>query len=394
MPLFDCLPLAAINILGQELDTTDIGVVLLLIVLEGVLSIDNALVLGLLAKRLPKHQRARALWYGLVGAFVFRFIAILTASFLLQWTIVKFIGGGYLVYIAVKHLFFEAKEEHEGKMVVDASGHPQLVDEDTGKSLTSEEEELEIRQRIPLGRSLLAGDEERGDAAESESPRSTPEKAPAKPLMASRGVRSFWGTVLVIELTDIAFAVDSILAAMALAGARQNKLWVVVTGGVIGLILMRFAARMFISLLEKFPRFELSAYLLVIVIGLKLLADWGVNSDWSFNEPKWMANNLGAWKQTFEDVEARRIKMVDGYDTWLEKNWFWGSKGHSHDEQPAAPPVGAAHGQIALPHVPHLLNFHSLKWPESIAFWVIMLICFAIGFVPRRSPQADAGTSH
>src|SRR5688572_3172202 len=157
MPLFDCLPLAAINILGQELDATDIGVVLLLIVLEGVLSIDNALVLGLLAKRLPRHQRARALWYGLLGAFVFRFIAILTASFLLQWTIVKFIGGGYLVYIAVKHLFFEAKEEHEGKMVTDAGGHPQLVDEDTGKPLTSKEEELEIRQRVPLGTSLLEG---------------------------------------------------------------------------------------------------------------------------------------------------------------------------------------------------------------------------------------------
>ena len=92
--------------------------------------------------------------------------------------------------------------------------------------------------------------------------------------------------MLVIELTDIAFAVDSILAAMALAGARQSKLWVVITGGVIGLVLMRFAARMFISLLEKFPRFELSAYLLVIVIGLKLLADWGVNSDWSFDKPQ------------------------------------------------------------------------------------------------------------
>ena len=86
--LIPVLPLAAINILGQNLDATDIGVILLLVVLEGVLSIDNALVLGLLAKRLPKHQRARALWYGLVGAFVFRVIAICTASLLLQWTIV------------------------------------------------------------------------------------------------------------------------------------------------------------------------------------------------------------------------------------------------------------------------------------------------------------------
>ena len=107
--LIDCLPLAAINILGQKLDSTDIAVILLLVVLEGVLSIDNALVLGLLAKRLPKHQRARALSYGLIGAFVFRVIAICTASFLLQWTIVKFLGGAYLVYIAVKHFLFESK---------------------------------------------------------------------------------------------------------------------------------------------------------------------------------------------------------------------------------------------------------------------------------------------
>jgi predicted tellurium resistance membrane protein TerC len=46
---------------GQEVGWGDLGVVGLLVLLEGVLSIDNALVLGLLAKRLPKHQRSRAL---------------------------------------------------------------------------------------------------------------------------------------------------------------------------------------------------------------------------------------------------------------------------------------------------------------------------------------------
>ena len=61
-----------IEFFGQRAETSDIAVVLLLIVLEGVLSIDNALVLGLLAKRLPKHQQKKALTYGLVGAFVFR----------------------------------------------------------------------------------------------------------------------------------------------------------------------------------------------------------------------------------------------------------------------------------------------------------------------------------
>jgi YkoY family integral membrane protein len=381
MQFFDSLPLADINVLGQHLDATDIGVILLLVVLEGVLSIDNALVLGLLAKRLPKHQQARALWYGLVGAFVFRFIAIVTASFLLQWTIVKFVGGAYLVYIAVKHLFFEAKEEHEQKVVTDASGAAALVDEATGKALTAAEEDLEIKERVPIGTSLLKGDAEpaANDAA----------KAPK----TSGRPRSFWGTVLVIELTDIAFAVDSILAAMALAGARQNKLWVVYTGGLLGVLLMRFAAALFIKLLERFPRFELSAYLLVIVIGLKLLADWGFNSDWSFDKPQWVANSLGGWKKTFENVEEKRLGMVHSYDDWLKRNWFFGEKGHSADDhaaQPQPPEGKQVDQEIVLPHAPHLLNFHSLKWPECILFWIVMVICFAVGFAPRRSQGAES----
>src|SRR5215813_5040393 len=94
---------------GQTFDPHDLAIVGLLIVLEGVLSIDNALVLGLLAKRLPKRMQGKALTYGLVGAFVFRIIAIATASFLLRWTFAKFLGGAYLVYVAIKHFFFESK---------------------------------------------------------------------------------------------------------------------------------------------------------------------------------------------------------------------------------------------------------------------------------------------
>jgi len=57
------------------------------------------------------------------------------------------------------------------------------------------------------------------------------------------------------------------------------KLWVVITGGMLGVILMRVAAALFIKLLERFPRFEASAYLLVLTIGVKLLVDWAVNSE-------------------------------------------------------------------------------------------------------------------
>jgi predicted tellurium resistance membrane protein TerC len=87
---------------SQTFEIHDIFVVLILVVLEGVLSIDNALVLGLLARRLPESQRAKALSYGLIGALIFRIVAIFLAGWMLRWNFVKLIGGGYLIYLAGK----------------------------------------------------------------------------------------------------------------------------------------------------------------------------------------------------------------------------------------------------------------------------------------------------
>src|SRR5258708_17330931 len=94
---------------NQSFDLHDLFVILVLIVLEGVLSIDNALVLGLLARRLPQGQRRKALTYGLIGAFVFRVIAIFCASWLLRSRFVKLLGGAYLVYLALRHLLVRPK---------------------------------------------------------------------------------------------------------------------------------------------------------------------------------------------------------------------------------------------------------------------------------------------
>src|SRR4051812_27680365 len=127
---------------GQTFEPHDIAIVGLLIVLEGVLSIDNALVLGILAKRLPKHLQGRALTYGLVGAFVFRVIAIATASFLLSWTVAKLLGGLYLIYISIKHFFFERGENEH--LTVGADGQPHLADPKTGAPLSAEAEAKEL----------------------------------------------------------------------------------------------------------------------------------------------------------------------------------------------------------------------------------------------------------
>ena len=239
--------LAVIEFFGQTLDWSDLGMIGLLVLLEGALSIDNALVLGLLAKRLPKDQQRKALTYGLIGAFVFRFIAVFMAALLLKWRIVKLLGGGYLVYIAVKHLFFESHDD-DGEVHFTAEGEPTLIHERTGEPLTPEEEEAEIQQRAHL-------------------------PLPRQPRKGAK----FWPTVFVIELTDIAFAVDSILAAIGVVGSRPSKLWVIIVGGLLGVILMRFAAVIFIKMLDRFPRFGTAAYLLVLVIGGKLLVDWWFN---------------------------------------------------------------------------------------------------------------------
>ncbi|MGL4514198.1 MAG: TerC family protein [Lacipirellulaceae bacterium] len=300
----DFLPIATL-FLGQDMAWGDLGVVGLLVLLEGVLSIDNALVLGILAKRLPKEQRSKALTYGLVGAFVFRFIAVLLAAYLLQWRWVKLLGGGYLMYIALKHLLIDSRTSHNDATAVEESdGEIGLVDEATGEPLTPEQEKSELEERLPAAvLEQVAGRES-----------------------ATKYAR-FWPTVLVIELTDIAFAVDSILAAMALVGspppghpteAPHPKLWVIVLGGILGIVLMRFAAVLFIRLLERFPRFEEAAYLLVAVIGAKLLADWGFNS--------------------------------------------------------------AEH--------PHVVDFHDWRHPAFWAFWVSMASCFAVGFLPKKRAAA------
>lgn len=362
----------------------DLWTLAVLTFMEGILSIDNAIVLGLLAKRLPKSLQPKALNWGMMLAFIFRFAAIFAASLLLRWTIVKLLGGGYLAYIAIRHLFFEAKHEEAEQIKLDAHGHPILL-EASGAELTPGEREEDIKERVPVY---------------------------IKPEEKGGGTANLWPTVASIGLTDIAFAVDSILAAIALVGSAKDptqyhpKLWLVITGGGLGMIVLRFAAGAFIKMLERFPRFELSAYLLVLLIGSKLLFDWGLNSDWSFNQPAWAARMLGTSKQSFEKLEASRRAMAKDYEDWLSKRWIFEIKPHhdeaehKHDEanhkedvehkeadkadakKEDAQPAQEAAAKTEPP--PHLLDFHSFWRPESLTFWGLMLVSFLVGFMPPR----------
>ncbi|WP_411674999.1 MULTISPECIES: TerC family protein [Cytobacillus] len=194
-------------------------VLLVLIVLEGLLAADNALVLAIMVKHLPEKERKKALFYGLAGAFVFRFASLFAISFLVDVWQIQALGAIYLIFIAANHIF----------------------------------------------RKFLVKKHDVPDPS-------------AKPKKKS----GFWMTVLKVELADIAFAIDSILAAIALAMALPptgigtigsmdtGQFLVVFAGGMIGLIIMRFAANIFVDLLHKRPGLEITAFLIVGWVGVKL----------------------------------------------------------------------------------------------------------------------------
>ncbi|MBS1704679.1 MAG: TerC family protein [Armatimonadetes bacterium] len=183
---------------GQTVQLADFAVVAVLVGLEILLSADNALVLAIMVKHLPKKLQQKALLYGLGGAFVFRLIAILFAKQIMALWWLQAIGAVYLLILPIKH----------------------FVKKSAGKDVK------------PVG-------------------------------------SSFWGTVVAVEVTDIAFAVDSVLAGVAVVKS-QDKIWVVYLGAIIGVIALRFAAGYFVRLLERFPALDHVAYLLVGWVGVKL----------------------------------------------------------------------------------------------------------------------------
>ncbi|WP_025679213.1 TerC family protein [Paenibacillus massiliensis] len=196
-------------------------VLLVLVALEGLLAADNALVLAIMVKHLPEKERKKALFYGLFGAFIFRFLSLFVISFLVDVWQVQAIGALYLLFIAANHIV--------RKLIVKQ-----------GEDSAAKEEGKQPKQS------------------------------------------GFWVTVLKVEVADIAFAVDSILAAVALAvalpktnlphigGMDGGHFIVIFLGGFIGLVIMRFAASLFVKLLESRPALEVAAFFIVGWVGVKL----------------------------------------------------------------------------------------------------------------------------
>ena len=191
----------------MDIAPADLVTVALLVALEGLLSADNAMVLAVLVLGLPKSEQRKALRYGIVGAFAFRIIAILLAVWLKDIQFVMLLGAAYLLYLPYDHF----------------SGH---ADADARR-----------RPRAPT---------------------------------SWFGMSPFWSTVVKVELTDIVFAIDSILVAVALS----DKTWVIITGGILGVIAMRLVIGQLLVLVNRYPVLVDGAFIIIAWVGIKLVLEY------------------------------------------------------------------------------------------------------------------------
>jgi YkoY family integral membrane protein len=205
---------------------SDLVTVGLLVALEGLLSADNAMVLAVLVLGLPVRERRKALHYGILGAFAFRFIAVVLAMFLLALGWVKLVGAAYLFYLAVQHF--------------SQSG---------------------------------------GAGARRTPPR-------ARPML---GLSAFWTTVVKVEFTDLIFAVDSILVAVAMS----SKLWVVMAGGILGIIMMRLVIGQLVVIVERYPLLVDAAFVIIAWVAIKLVLEYLLWAGYvHFEVPTWLSLGL------------------------------------------------------------------------------------------------------
>ena len=204
----------------------DFLTIALLVVLEALLSVDNAMVLAVLVLGLPQPQQRKALRYGILGAFIFRAIATALAIYLIRLWWVKLVGGGYLLYLVFQHF----------------------------------------------------------GGGESAEVRRTP-----KPASSWLGMTPFWSTTVKVELTDIVFAIDSILVGVAMS----SKEWVVIAGGCLGIATMRLLIGQLLTLVERYPPLVDGAFVIITWVAAKLLVEFLHSAGLiAFQIPTWISLTL------------------------------------------------------------------------------------------------------
>lgn len=228
---------------GATLAST-VSAVLVLFFLESMLSVDNAAVLAVMVSHLPDKLQPRALRYGLLGAYLMRFGAMAIAVQLAAMKPLMVLGGFYLLYLAYKHFTTNEADEAAG-----------LEGGWTGW------------------------------------------------VKNTFGV--FWGTVILVEIADMIFSIDNVFAAAAMA--KEGQQWMLYVGVGLGILTMRFVAQRFVVLMKRFPRLETSAYVVIGLLGIKLLMT-GITG--------WLGQK-GYWPEGITIEQAMHSEIFDAVFSFL-----------------------------------------------------------------------------
>jgi len=183
-------------------------ILLNILLIEVLLSVDNAAVLAVMVKDLPEEQKNKALRYGIIGAYVLRGLCLLLASFLVQFLWLKILGGLYLCWLC--YSFFNKKEDSD--------------------QISQENENIFIKK-----------------------------------WKNTFGI--FWSTVILVEFMDLSFSLDNIFAVVAFT----DNIYLICIGVFIGILAMRFVAQKFVKVLELYPSLEKITFIVIALLGVKLV---------------------------------------------------------------------------------------------------------------------------
>ncbi len=233
-----------------------------LVGLEVVLSADNAIALAAIAKGLKsQNQQKQALNLGLVFALFFRISLILVSRWVLGFKPLMAAGAAYLLWLCADHFINNSSEVELPESELST---PELLSSELTSSNLLDSKSLEnksVNKSLNNSAKIISADNLFGFD------------------------RKLAGTAISIALTDLAFSLDSVAAAVAVS----DKLWLVITGGIIGVVALRLSSNLFIELLNNYPRLEAAGYIAVGLVGIQLL----VRVFWPFIElPQWLLLSL------------------------------------------------------------------------------------------------------
>jgi YkoY family integral membrane protein len=192
-----------------------------ILLLEVILSFDNAAVLATMVRDLPQDQQKKALRYGIIGAYLFRGLALILVEHILSIWWLKPLGGFYLLWMAISHFLRTKKQE---------------------------EEDIKDLKKSKFYK------------------------------FSTGWIGVFWSTVVAVEFMDIVFSIDNIFAVVA----YTPNIYLICAGVFIGILAMRYVAQYFVVLMERFPYLEKSAFIVIGILGIKLCFSVLVHFDRDF----------------------------------------------------------------------------------------------------------------